>query len=298
MNYKKGTKENMLRSMRVLIAIIFCSGIFVPINHLHAQEPTAMRNLVQFYSYADTVALFAPSEDSLRIIKQKVVDKFYVAFIGFKKSPKVRIVAVTPKPIKDVRKDIALTVQFAGYYPRAGRVTSWGWIWDRNGDGKIDYLALLGGAAPVERGDMPEDYPPRGVQMNADQIEFMVGHCRLIFNYWADDNFDGKLDGLIHFDLDPVRDWVQDQIVIRSTKFNTKFDEVWAFQDKMANRADTVSYSNNRVPYHPIGKPIDEITEQTFKDKTDILNLINRAARIAGLSADDFVSGNEGKEQQ
>jgi hypothetical protein len=272
---------------------ILCLELFLPSKYALAQGPTRKGDMVNFYGFADTIATYPPSEDSLRIIKQKFVQGFYVAFVGFQKSPKVRIVTVTPEPIKNIKKDITLTVQFDGIYPRAGKVTSWGYIFDRNKDGKIDFLSLLGGAAPYDRGDMPENYPVRKVQLNMDQIEFMVSHCQLVFNYWADDNFDGKLDGLIHIDMDPTRDWVQDQIVVRSKKFNQTFDDVWAFQYTIDNRADTVIFHNNTIPYHPIDNTPPYITEKTFKDKTEILQLINRAANVAGLRAGDFVSGKD-----
>jgi hypothetical protein len=279
------------RSLKIVSIIALCVEFWLPADRTSAQSPTRHGDMIKFYGFADTIATYAASPDSLRIIKQKFVDKFYVAFIGFQKSPKVRIVAVTPEPIKNVRKDITLTVEFNGVYPRSGKVTSWGYIFDRNQDGKIDFLSLLGGAAPYERGDMPEDYPIRGVQQNMDQLEFMVSHCQLVFNYWADDNYDGKLDGLIHVDMDPMRDWVQDQIVVRSTKFNNKFDDVWAFQYTMDNRADTVVVHNNTIPYHPIDKSAPTISTDTFKYKNEILDLINRAAHLAGLRGDDFVSG-------
>jgi hypothetical protein len=267
-----------------------------PVTHSYAQIPARRGDMLEFYGFADTVAMFAPSPDSLRIIKQKFVDRFYVSFIGFQKSPKVRIVAVTDKPIKNVRKDILLTVDFNGVWPRAGKVTSWGYIFDRNKDGKIDFLSLLGGAAPYERSDMPSDYPPRGIPFESytsSQQELWVSHCQLIFNYWADDNFDGKLDGLIHIDMDPVRDWVQDQIVVRSTMFNDKFDDVWAFQYTMDNKADTIIVHDNAIPYHPIDKSAPTISVDTFRYKNGILDLINRTVRLAGLGCDDFVSGPE-----
>jgi hypothetical protein len=293
MSNKKGKKEMFKRSSMVFVMLLLCMELFSPVTHTRAQSPVKKGDMIQFYGYADTVAMYAASPDSLRVIKQKFVDKFYVAFIGFQKSPKVRIVAVTTQPIKNVRKDILLTVDFNGPWPTAGRVTSWGYIYDRNKDGKIDFLSLLGGAAPYERGDMPDDYPIRGVQPNNDQLEFMVSHCQLVFNYWADDNFDGKLDGLIHIDMDPVRDWVQDQIVVQSTRFNDKFDDVWAFQYTMDNRADTVIVHNNTIPYRPIDKSAPNISVDTFRYKNEILDLINRAVRLAGLRGDDFVSGSD-----
>jgi|WetSurMetagenome_2_1015567.scaffolds.fasta_scaffold231050_2 hypothetical protein len=293
---KKGASVMVIRSLMMFSVFMLCLELSLPSTSVYAQIPEARGDMIKFYGFADTISTFPPSPDSLRIIKQKFVQGFYVAFIGFQKSPKVRIVAVTPEPIKNVKKDISLVVEFNGIYPRAGKVTSWGYIFDRNKDGKIDFLSLLGGAAPYDRGDMPEDYPVRKVQLNMDQIEFMVSHCQLVFNYWADDNYDGKLDGLIHIDMDPARDWVQDQIVVRSKKFNYKFNDVWAFQYSMDNRADTVIFHNNTIPYRPIDNTPPYITEKTFKDKTEILQLINRAANMAGLRAQDFVNGREEEE--
>ena len=249
--------------------------------------------LLEFYSHADSVSKFAPSEDTLRVIKTKVIDGNYVTFIGYKGSPQVRIAAVTKTPIKNVNKDIALTVQFRGISPLPGTVTTWGYIYDRNLDGKVDYMALLGGAAPFEKGEMPDDYPPRKVELTMEQKEFLVNHCQLVFNHWADDNYDGKLDGLIHIDMDPVRDWVMDQIVVMSSNYDGKLDTVWAFQNKLDNRSEGVAHKKNRIPYRPIDKDSDEITPETFAQTTHWLTVINRAAKAAGLKSGDFLTGKE-----
>jgi hypothetical protein len=286
------------RRHAILVVCALCVGIFLLFGQSFGQPNVRIRKLIDFYSYVDSLASGPPPEKDLKIIKQKYLEGRWVSFIGLKGTDVANIVAVTLKPIKDVTKELSLTVQFdsISLSPRVGKIPSWGYIYDRDQDGKIDYMALLGGAAPIERPDVPDNFPQRGVQLTRSTLETYVSHCALVFNHWADDNFDGTLDGLVQIDIDPLRDWVMDQIVIRSTKYDGKFTDVWAFQNSMDNRADTVVYYKNKVPYHAIGGKINYITPQTFKEKTDILKLLNRAATIIGLKAENFPSGSEGEE--
>jgi len=276
-----------------IMAVWLLTMVIGSANRMYAQSDIDTARIEAFYIHADSVCKYPPLVDTLRILKTKVIEGTYVTFIGYKGSPQVRIVAVTAIPLNNLKKQISLLPDFHGPFPYPGNVTSWGYVFDRNQDGKVDYMALLGGAAPYEKGDMPADYPPRKVTLTPDQMEYYVNHCQMIFNHWADDNYDGVIDGVIHIDMDPVRDWVMDQIVVRSTKFDGNFDEVWAFQGSFDNRADTVAYKKNSVPYRPIALPPSQITPDVFNDKTNVLNLINRAARTSGFKIGDFLSGTE-----
>ena len=244
------------------------------------------QTLLSFYPIADSISEFPLLEQELETICQKKVERWYVTFIGRKGEKKIFIGAVTLQPIKDVSREISLTVNFDGAKPTSGKVTTWGYVFDRNNDGKIDYMALMSGAAAVEGPDFPEDFPVRDQHLDMKQLEVFVAHCKLLFNHFADDNFDGTLDAMAHIDMDPVRDWVKRKLVVRSTKFDGTFDDVWAFQQKIEDESerDPVEHTGTKVHYHPLGKLSGELTSQTLQEKTNILQLMNRAAKLCDVT--------------
>ena len=64
--------------------------------------------------------------------------------------------------------------------------------------------------------------------------------------------------------------------------------DVWAFRGAMGDQRDSVVHTATRVPYHPIGKAEDAIAAAAFADRTNILRLMNRAAKECGLTARNF----------
>jgi hypothetical protein len=88
--------------------------------------------------------------------------------------------------------------------------------------------------------------------------------------------------------MDPKRDWVDRQIVVRSTGFDGIYDDVWAFRGAMGDDRDSVAHSRTSVPFHPIGKPPDAIGAAMFTERTGILQLLNDAAKECGLTAARF----------
>lgn len=276
--------------IRLIASIVICITIYQPI------VATSQGNdIINFYRYADSVCSFPPIDQELIKVCQKRLQKRYVTFIGIRGFDRVLIAAVTLQPIRDIKKSISLTVEFDDIKPTPGKISTWGYLFDRNGDGNVDYMALVGGAAPFKKRNFPEDYPLRGQYVTYDQIEYFVNNCKLVFNHWADDNFDNTLDAVIHIDMDPRREWVNRQLVVRSTAFDGEFDEVWSFREKIDSEYDTLAFTPDKVPYHPIGKPQDAISRSTLMDKTGILQLINRAVTECKLLKEVFLpkSGEE-----
>jgi len=256
--------------LSVFIVIIIC---------LQCGQAIAQReNLLSFFPKADSIAEFPPLDAELRVLCQKKIQKRYVSFIGDKGQKKIFIAAITLKPIENLKRDLSLTVDFNGVIPTLNKITTWGYIFDRNSDGKIDYMALVGAAAAVEDDNFPRNFPVRGEKMSTQQLEIFVNHCKLVFNHWADDNYDGNIDAAVHLDMDPDRDWVKRKLVVRSTKFDGTFDSVWAFRDRIDEDKEGVEHTLSAVSYHPLGRPNGEITKADFKELTDILQLINLAA--------------------
>lgn len=243
-----------------------------------APSPAQPGPLLAFFPTVDSICTFPSVDKRLVILCEKKVSGNYVSFIGEEGIGKVFIAAVTRDSLLGPDSMVSRTVIFQGIRPTLGRTTSWGYVFDRNGDGKIDYMALVDGAGAVEDDQITDDYPERGQHLTRPETELFVAHCKLLFTHWADDNFDGTIDAGIVNDVDPKRDWIKRRIVVRSTKFDGRFDDVWAFRGSIDAEHDSIAYSDRSVPYHSFGNLSDHITRDTFMNKTEILKLMNRAA--------------------
>jgi hypothetical protein len=261
------------------VAATFFVLFFVFSNSSLAQLP-----LLEAYPFMDSVNRYPVREDSLVVLCKKKISERHITFVGVRGLDSVLLVAVTLEPIANVKKDISLTVQFQGINPKPGKVETWGYVYDRNHDGKIDYLSLLSGAAPFWADDMPDYFPERGMSMDMDQMELFVSHADLVFNHWSDDNYDGKLDGVIHVDMFEERDWVKRRLMVRSSKFNDEYDDITAFRKRPGDLEDTIEVNDTGVPYIPIGKPKEEINKIMFDEKTAILELLNKAVAECKLT--------------
>jgi len=243
-------------------------------------------SMLDWYPSADSMTQFPPIDQKLEMVNTKI-DSYYVTMMGIKGHPEVLLMAITLKQITDV-KSIELIVNFDGIVPKMGEVSTWAYVFDRNRDGKVDYIALLTAAAAYEGDDFPEDFPVGKGALNKEQQEYFIGHAKLIFDHWADDNFDGKLDACVVNDLDPVRDMVLRQIVIRSSKFNYSLDDVWAFRSNMKNGREPIPHTAKEVKYRPITKGAGVVRKSSFLEKDAILKLFNGAAKSFQLIDENF----------
>ena len=274
----------MKRSLYFIILLLA-----VPFTRAFAQDSESgpAPDILEFYHVADSIARFPLSEDSLVIMGSKPVDNSFVTFLGYKTERRVRIAVVTPQPFKNI-KDITLVLRFNGPRPYTGKITTWGYVFDRNGDAKVDYLVLLGGAAAFLDDEVPANFPNAGQHLDPDQLEIYASHCNLIFNHWADDDFNGKLDAVVQTDMDPKKGWVDREIFARSVRFNGKLDEAWAFRGDMSAKHQGIKIKENSIPYNQVGGGTAAIDKKAFDDHNAVLSLINRAVKLCGFKADDF----------
>lgn len=270
-------------TMKSFLFIVLCIFLNLPPVGI-AQN----NSILGYFRLVDSVAYFPPLDKEPIIVCQRELAGRFVTFIGFKGEGVARIVAVTLKPVTDVKKEISLTVDFDTTRPTPGKITTWGYIFDRNGDGKVDYMALVGGAAAFEDDDFPDMFPKRGRPLTREQIDYFVGQCRIIFNHFADDNYDGQIDAIVQADFDPYRDWVKHELLVRSSKYDGVFDDVRVFRKSIEQGIDTITHSSTSVPYHPVGTSNPVIDKKMFDEKTAILNLINHAIEICNITPEQL----------
>jgi hypothetical protein len=240
-----------------------------------------------YFATVDSICQYPPVGQDLEILCQKKIDRWYVSFVGVKGEGKARIAAVTLKPLADP-KEISLTVQFKDVTPTIGAVTTWGYVYDRNRDGKVDYLALIGGAAGFKPDDFPKDYPLKPPYTRS-QLEMFVANCRLVFDHWGDDNFDGNLDAAVHIDMDSLgRDWVDRWIVAQSTHHDDHLDNAWSFRRTPGDENVPVEAGGKGVPYHAITKKKESLTGKSLGEVNGVLSLINKAAKACKFTGESF----------
>jgi len=271
-----------------LIVIVLCLLFLTGTNPSLGEE-----NILTFYNKAAAKIQSPPDESYLQLICRKKIDNLYVTFVGWE-TGKVLLAAITEKKLKKPDENILLKVLFIELpeppfgQPTAGNIVDWGYVYDRNGNGKIDYVSYLVGPMPVEQKDFPADYPKRGESVNLSELKIFLDSNQLLFTHWADDNYDGKVDAVVFEALDPERDWVEGWMVVRSSKFDGVVDEGWYFKDdinvkeKDAERAGN-GFRTRRIPgIEPVFGP----GELAQKDR--ILNMFNKAAEKCKLTSNSF----------
>jgi len=168
-----------------------------------------------------------------------------------------------------------------GRGPEATR--DWAWLWDRNHDGAVDYLAFFLGTELVVP-ELPAGFP-RGnsPRLDAAQLDFVLHNMRRTFYHAADDNFDGAADAAVY----PLRDaetwiWVRGAFFLRSTHFDGKVDDDWAFAERPQLRLGPAP--RNEHGYRVRIDPAEgERGEAVLADWTDWFARINAAVRDCAL---------------
>ncbi|MBA4311967.1 MAG: hypothetical protein C0417_04995 [Chlorobiaceae bacterium] len=261
---------------------IFLSALLV-IFFSNGMSALEKNDIVRFYAKADSISSNPEIGKALNISCQKKIDNLWISFIGYKGENEAIIVAVTNEKIQNPNKEIFRILDFNEGSPVLGKVTTWGYVFDRNKDGKVDYLSLVDGAAPFLDDRVPESYPARGQKLSRNDLELYVNKCKIIFNHWADDNCDEKIDAVVHVDIDPLRDWVRRKILARCTKFDNRFNDVFAFRKKISGEHEKINFTSTAVPYRPLGSISGSITKDVLQRQTDILYLINRAVKECNI---------------
>lgn len=150
------------------------------------------------------------------------------------------IAVFTRDPLTKPGEAISTTVRY-GPFPTA-KVTpasslDWAWIWDRDGDGRADYAAYLQNAQAILPDTVPADWPvpvpkPDGrVTVGLKLVEAMIDHAALVFRHYADDDFDGTVDGIVverFSETFPM--FVADFVVARRAPGSARATSAWAFR--------------------------------------------------------------------
>lgn len=193
-----------------------------------AAEPLSRGGITTFYPVATAEAQTRHAMADYRLActreaRPESGGSYYISLVS-NRSGRIALVAISPIPPSDAASLFNLR--------SPGATRDWAYVWDRNGDGRIDYLAYyLGTEMVVTNGPLPKGFPAgTNVRLNGTQLEYVIRHMRMTFYHAADDNYDGRVDAVVF----PNRDastplWVKGFFVLRSTHFDGRVDREWAF---------------------------------------------------------------------
>jgi hypothetical protein len=174
--------------------------------------------------------------------------------------------------------DLSKVLSFGG----DNRSLDWGFLFDRNGDGWVDYFMYLDGALPVKTEEIADLVPKKPGAKPFDPIEvtsweqmkLILEHTRLVFTHNADDNFDGKSDGVVA----AVRDvdspgWIYGNAVLRSREFTQEVSEAWRFVTDINTRIGPVqsTFEGFEISFY--------VDKQPLEASSAILEIINKGVR-------------------
>lgn len=263
----------------------------------------AQQGILDFHGKVMDMIQFPPDEKSLITVCQKKIGFNHVSFLG-QRDHRALIVQFSLQPETDIHKRIWLTHRYiARPFPNAGNqiislpavtageIIHWGYIFDRNGDGKIDYVAWLFGALPVKERDFPKDFP-KADQTPLNKEVLSVGSLllesgRLVFRHIADENFDGKVDAMVIAEFDPdiysPGIWIDRWLLLRSTLYNGVLNDGWYFKDNIQHKLGQAYGYLGIYNYSSQRKRDDKFGPNELKEYSALLDLINTAAKECGF---------------
>jgi hypothetical protein len=204
--------------------------------------------IIAFHKRAEMTAQNLPDQRNLRIVCQRNEDRRWVTFIGGGNGQggRVAIAAYTEQKLERPDETLHLRPFRSGNSPvvGAGDTLDWGYVFDRNGDGMIDYLAFLDGAIPVKPVGFQGELPKRGGKITPNQINLYNQHARFVFIHSADDNFDGTVDGVVYGVREPDELWIDRWVAARSNEAG-QIDDAWFFTTDIAARTGVPTRSGD-----------------------------------------------------
>lgn len=204
-----------------------------------------------------------PRDPHLRVSCAVRLGGHYVSFVGLEDAPSF-IVAFTKRRLADPSQDIWLKQKyilkrglphFIGRDPRRDTATmNWAYVFDRNGDGRVDYLAFLESPMPVwpegEKGEKPRIL---GNILGKD-YKMAFRNVKMVFWHLADQNFDGRADAVMVPMRDKKTGWIDSLLAAWDANFDGHYGHCSYFEGLLPGRPHACMTSASR--YYAPGKEL------------------------------------------
>jgi hypothetical protein len=240
-----------------------------------APAPGFMRDFVVVHAMTQS----ALPRDQLHVKCQVKVDEGYVSLI---ETPETGVgwVALTSRRFSDPGKNLLTRGQMPG--ERGGVTMDWGYVLDRNRDGRVDYLAFLYGTACVAPEKCEEPLPSvTGGTLTRELIEVITRNIRLVFWHIADENHDGRTDAAAVPLVTVANGWIEGWLVTRDADFDHSFEECRHYTGPL--RTDVGPCEGSPAGYTVPGKQSGGLRQVPPSDEP-FLQTINRAVQECKLS--------------
>jgi len=207
----------------------------------------------------------------------------YVSFIGTAPD-EILIVALTQRKFSNPGKNLLLWVPPGGA-PR-GATRDWGYVFDRNYDGMVDYLAFLDGVNPVVPDGWKGELPNLTRPFSGEEFkEIVLPNTRPVFWHVGDDNFDGEHDAVAASFRNVDTGWMDGWIYARDTDFDGRYEFCMAFEGTLASEMGPCVGSAAR--YEIPGRRISGLMTVP-PGPGGPLPMINRAAKECQLTGESY----------
>lgn len=253
------------------------------------QIPHEQAELPRFFPKAYAVTQVELPRKDLRIHCQKRVrsgkHRAYVSFVGFKDGG-IFIAALSRKRLRKPGKNLRTRIPRGGLPPSA--TMDWGYVFDRNHDGRVDYLAYLDGINPVVPDDWRGHLPNLTRPFTGRELkEIVLPNTRAVFWHMADDDFDGRHDGLAVSMRDVSTGWLNGWVMARDTNFDGRFDACVFYRGRMRSKVgdcDPAARGFGVKGERPSG-----LSGVPAVDEPSLLTLINQVAKRCRLQGESFL---------
>lgn len=238
-----------------------CAATFIAllgISPLGAQA-AAQSDLLSFYAAAQATVESPPPANRLTVRCAQELPSAenvfgatgWVSFLAPPRESSAWIAAFTTGRIRRPGEALSTTVLFSPFptaKPNASATLDWGYVWDRNGDGRVDYIAYLQNSLAILPDPLPDSFPTPTrtadgkFEMSTPFLHALIDHAAMVFRHYADDDFDGRVDGAVYEDFDDTRPlFVRRRIVARASGVDGAADQAWAFRRGITDTLEVVT---------------------------------------------------------
>ena len=280
------------------ITLLFALVMMGDARPLHPQS-----DALAFYSVAEATIAGPPAADSLRVVCTMEVRASdtpigangWFSFLAPRSDSSAWIAAFTARRMRRVPDAITTRRLFNPLptgKPSGSGTLDWAWIWDRNGDGRADYIAYLQNAMGVLPEPLPDSFPaptrnPDGsFRLTQPFLYALIDAATMVFRHYADDDFDGRVDVAVVEEADLERPmFVRGWVVARSSRHDGVVDHAWAFRHGIHDTTRVLTREADGtylIPDIPIDGPRTEDAAKRLARGTNLLAAINEVgARCA-----------------
>jgi hypothetical protein len=242
---------------------------------------------VETFPRAFALSQLPLARDQLGIRCQQQLRDLYLSFVGIREGG-IFVVALSRSEFGDPGKNLYEVAPREGL-PESGTM-DWGYVLDRNDDGKVDYLAFLDGLNPVVPNDRQRELPKlrgeRGRLSDKELKEIVLPNLRLLFWHLADDNYDGHHDAVAASLRNLDTGWIDGWMVANDGDFDGLYDVCKFYQGQF--QTELGSCDGDATGFSAPGRRPSGMTQIPPRRDLWILKVINEAAQMCGLSGADF----------